>query len=35
MDVFAQRLMVSAKDCDFADITAVEYKKESVLCIRS
>ena len=31
MDAFANRLMILAKDCDYADVTAVEYKKEAVL----
>ena len=31
MDAFANRLMVLAKDCNFADVTAVEYKREWVL----
>ena len=28
---FVNRLMIIAKDCGFEDVTAVEYKKESVL----
>ena len=31
MDAFANRLMILAKDCDYADVTAVECKKEAVL----
>ena len=31
MDNFANRLMILAKDCSFEDVTAMEYKKESVL----
>ena len=31
MDAFANRLMILAKDCDYANVTAVEYKKEAVL----
>ena len=31
MDNFVNRLMIIAKDCSFGDVTAVEYKKESVL----
>ena len=31
MDAFANRLMILAKDCDYTDVTAVEYKKEAVL----
>lgn len=31
MDAFGNCLLVLAKDCDFADVTAVEYKKKSVL----
>ena len=31
MDNFVNRLMIIAKDCEFGDVTAVEYKKESVL----
>ena len=31
MDNFVNRLMILAKDCSFEDVTAMEYKKESVL----
>ena len=31
MDVFANHSMVLAKDCDNANVTAVEYKKEALL----
>ena len=31
LDAFAQRLMVLINDCDFAIVTTVEYKKDSVL----
>ena len=31
IDAFANRLMILAKDCDYTDVTAVEYKKEAVL----
>ena len=31
MDAFANRLMILAKDCDYTNVTAVEYKKEAVL----
>ena len=31
MDAFANRLMILAKDCDYATVTAVENKKEAVL----
>ena len=31
MDNFVNRLMILAKDCSFEDVTAIEYKKESVL----
>ena len=31
MDNFVNRLMILAKDCNFEDVTAMEYKKESVL----
>ena len=29
--IYVNRLMIIAKDCGFEDVTAVEYKKESVL----
>ena len=28
MDTFVNRLMILEKDCNFADVTAIEYKKE-------
>ena len=31
MDNFVNRLMIIFKDCGFGDVTAVKYKKESVL----
>ena len=31
MDAFANSLMILAKDCDYTNVTAVEYKKEAVL----
>ena len=31
MDAFANRLMILAKDCNYTDVTAVEYKEEAVL----
>ena len=31
MDAFANRLMIFAKECEYTDVTAVEYKKEAVL----
>ena len=31
MDNFVNRLMILAKNCSFEDVTAIEYKKESVL----
>ena len=31
MDSFANSLMILAKDCDYANVTTVEYKKEAVL----
>ena len=31
MDAFTDHLMILAKDCDYANVTAVEYKKEAVL----
>ena len=31
MDTFVNRSMILAKDCSFADVTAIEYNKESVL----
>ena len=31
IDNFVNRLMILAKDCSFEDVTAIEYKKESVL----
>ena len=31
MDNFVNRMMILAKDCSFEDVTAIEYKKESIL----
>ena len=31
MDTFVNRLMILAKDCSFADVTAIDYKKKSDL----
>ena len=31
MDAFANRLMILARDCDYTNVTTVEYKKEAVL----
>ena len=31
MDNFVNRMMIIPKDCEFGDVTAVQYKKESVL----
>ena len=31
VDTIVNRLMILAKDCSFANVTAIKYKKESVL----